>query len=158
MELTELLTRAEALLAPYAVETARPEARRLDVIIREPDLKAAVKALEDAHWGYLATITGLDLPSAVEGVEGQIEGLYHFCEGAAVVTLRVRVPYSAPRLQTICDLIPSATLYEREFIEMFGVTIEGTPSNERLLLADSWPEEIYPLRKAYIVPAPGESA
>jgi Ni,Fe-hydrogenase III component G len=66
-----------------------------------------------------------------------------------VLTIRVAAPYSDPYLPTICDLIPAATLYEREFIEMFGVILEGTPSTDRLLLADDWPVGIYPLRKSF---------
>ena len=50
---------------------------------------------------------------------------------------------------TICDIIPSATLYERELMELFGVTVEGTPDPARLVLPDEWPEGVYPLRKSF---------
>ena len=60
-------------------------------------------------------------------VEDRLEALYHFVNGAAVATLRVSVPYHDTRLPTICPLIPSATLYERELQEMFGFVVEGTP-------------------------------
>jgi Ni,Fe-hydrogenase III component G len=59
------------------------------------------------------------------------------------------VPYHDPRLPSICPLIPSATLYERELIEMFGFVIEDTPDPARLLLPDDWPDGVYPLRKAF---------
>ncbi|MCX7976926.1 MAG: NADH-quinone oxidoreductase subunit C, partial [Bellilinea sp.] len=55
-------------------------------------------------------------------------------------------------LPSICPLIPSATLGERELMEMFGVKVEGTPDTSRLILADSWPEGVYPLRKSFVPP------
>lgn len=148
MDTQTALTQAQELVQPWTISTAQPEAHRLDVKVSRENFKAAITAVKQAKWGYLAAITGLDV-AATDEVEGQVEGLYHFCEGAAVLTIRVAVPYSDPYLPTICDLIPAATLYEREFIEMFGVILEGTPSTDRLLLADDWPVGIYPLRKSF---------
>jgi Ni,Fe-hydrogenase III component G len=100
-----------------------------------------VKAL--TGWGYLAGITGLD-----PGVEaGAMEVLYHFCEGAAVVTLRVRTPRENASVPTICEIIPSATFYERELREMLGVEVEGLADSEYLFLPDDWAKGVYPLRK-----------
>lgn len=148
MDTQTALTQAQELLQLWTDSTAQPEAHRLDVKVSRENFKAAITAVKQAKWGYLAAITGLDV-AATEEAEGQVEGLYHFCEGAAVLTIRVAAPYSDPYLPTICDLIPAATLYEREFIEMFGVILEGTPSTDRLLLADDWPVGIYPLRKSF---------
>jgi NADH:ubiquinone oxidoreductase subunit C len=160
---------AEELLKPWTLSAHHPEPGRLDVMINSHDLKSSVNALMQAGWGYLAAITGMDhkgspVPPSNEHQwdrlseepeqetpksEGTIEVLYHFCEGAAVTTLRTFVPYSKPVLSTVCDLIPSATLYERELMEMFGVTLEGTPDDQRLLLPDDWPSGVYPLRKSF---------
>ncbi|GIV65752.1 MAG: hypothetical protein KatS3mg047_0145 [Bellilinea sp.] len=153
--LEEILTSAEKLLHPYALNFNRPEANRLDVYLARENLLPAVKAMVDARWGYLSTITGVDRPASAgeEGQpaeQGEIEVLYSFCAGAAIVTLRVRVPYTDAVLPSICPLIPSATLGERELMEMFGVKVEGTPDTSRLILADSWPEGVYPLRKSFV--------
>jgi NADH:ubiquinone oxidoreductase subunit C len=120
---------------------------------------AAVQALADARWGYLSAITGLDLPwprtpakadaPQAPPIEDQLEVLYHFVSAAAVVTLRVRLGYSDPRVPTICGPVPTATLYERELQEMFGITVEGTPVTDKLLLPDDWPDGVYPLRKSF---------
>ena len=93
--------------------------------------------------------------SAVEVVQAhldridKLEALYHFTEGPVVATLRVTVPYADPRVPTICPLVPTATLYEREMQEMFGFVVEGTPVPDRLVLPDDWPDGVYPLRKAF---------
>ena len=59
------------------------------------------------------------------------------------------MPYDAARVPSVCGLVPAATLYERELGEMFGVTVEGTPVTDHLLLPDSWPQGVYPLRKSF---------
>ncbi len=148
------LQKAETLLQPIANEFTRPAANRLDATLTAEKLPAAVAALVDARWGYLSAVTGLDQPPAAPkpgepAGEGRVEALYHFCEGDAVTTLRLAVPYSAATIPSICHLIPSATLYERELSEMLGVTVAGTPDSDHLLLPDEWPAGVYPLRKSF---------
>ena len=143
-----LLQNAQALLAPWAQETKNPSPLRLDVSLLAADLPAAVEALRKVKWGYLAAITGLDLGPA----SGELEMLYHFCADAAVVTLRVRMKQAAATVPTITHIIPPATLYERELIEMFGVTVTDTPNTEHLFLPDNWVSDKFPLRKDFTVP------
>lgn len=154
LDTSESLERAVELLTPWATSFSRPDDRRLDVEMAAADMKAAVTALVEVHWGYLAAITGIDRPAAgpAEGqvqAENEIEIMYTFCWGTAVTSIRVRVPYSQPVVPTVCDLIPSASFYERELMEMFGVDILNTPNRERLMLPDMWPEGVYPLRKSF---------
>jgi len=154
MNTQEALQAAESALQPIASQLERPAADRVDATIAAGQLPAAVEALQRAHFGYLSAITGLDWPPVAAkgetpGQPGRVEALYHFCKGAAVATLRVAVPYDAARIPSICHLIPSATLYERELSEMLGVTLEGTPVTDHLLLPDNWPDGVYPLRKSF---------
>jgi Ni,Fe-hydrogenase III component G len=143
------LQTARQLLAQWTQATTTPEPHRLDVIVSTADLVAAVTALRQARWGYLSAITGLDL-----GVEANtMEVLYHFCAGKAIVTLRVRVSRMNPGVPSICAIIPSATLFERELGEMFGITVVNTPNSDRLYLPDDWPQGAYPMRKDFEVSA-----
>jgi NADH:ubiquinone oxidoreductase subunit C len=177
MTTEEIRTQVETLLAPFAVGAIRHEGLRVDVVVKREELCPAVKALVDARWGYLIAITGLDLPwpktppkpgAATEPpaetgpMEDKLEALYHFTEGPVVATLRVTVPYTDARVPTICPLVPTATLYERELQEMFGITVQGTPVPDRLVLPDDWPEGVYPLRKSFTglqnATAPGAGA
>ena len=150
MESFEDLQDLEEVLAPYMERFEWRDDYRLDAFVQPGNLIIAVSSLMDHGWRYLSAITGLDSPAA-EGsaAEGKIELLYQFCEGPFIMTLRIAVPYSHPVAPSICGLIPSATLYERELIEMFGVVLEGTPSTDRLLLPDDWPDGVYPLRKSF---------
>jgi NADH-quinone oxidoreductase subunit D len=146
MNTEKTLQQAEELLTAWNKATTHPEADRLDASVTADDLRAAVRALRDAHWGYLSAITGLDLGAAA----GQMEALYHFCSGPAITTLRVRLPRSEEAvLPTIEDIIPPATFFERELHEMLGFKITGARSSERLFISDDWPENVYPLREDF---------
>ena len=145
----------EAVLGPLAVSFNRPQPERLDAVVRPDDLLTAVRALVNESWGYLSAIVGLDHPAPVpvEGeptVEGAIEVLYTFCNDAAIAIIRTTLPYSQAVLPTISGLLPSAMLYEWELREMFGVEVIGLPVTGHLILADDWPDGVYPLRKAFV--------
>ncbi len=85
------------------------------------------------------------------GVEsGQIELLYQFCEGAAVLTLRITLPRENPTVPSIQAIVPSVSFYERELMEMYGITIPGAANTDRLFLPDEWPQNVYPLRKDFV--------
>ena len=165
MSAETLVIDAETLLKPYVVGAFSRTSIGVEAVVKREDLPAAVKALIDARWGYLSAITGLDHPwptaqkpgtkpaepPAEPGgpMEDRLEALYQFVGGAVVATLRVSVTYKDAWLPTICPVIPSATLYERELQEMFGVVVRGTPDTGRLLLPDDWPDGVHPLRKAF---------
>lgn len=138
-----VLQKAESVLGGFAKGTAKPEPNRLDVNIEPSNLVAAVTALHGAHWGYLATIAGVDLGKEA----GQIEALYHVCEGDALTTLRVKVPRTGGAIPSVHTLHPNAMFFERELIEMFGVTVTGLSDTSHLFLPDGWPEGMYPLLK-----------
>jgi Ni,Fe-hydrogenase III component G len=131
------------LIASWVKTQNEPEPNRVDVAIDAADLVAAVRELTRVGWGYLAAITGLDLGPAV----GEIEVLYHFCEGEAILTLRVRVPRDIAEVPSVLGVTAAAWLYEQELREMLGVKIAGLPDSGYLFLPDDWREGDYPLRK-----------
>jgi ech hydrogenase subunit E len=137
------LRTAESLLAGFAKATAKPEPNRLDVNMAPSNLVAAASALRGARWGYLATLTGVDLGTEAD----RIEALYHICEGDAIVTLRVDVPRTGGAVPTVHHLYANAVFFERELMEMFGVTVTGLEDTSHLFLPDGWPERTYPLLK-----------
>jgi len=77
--------------------------------------------LTKAQWGYpsanhrprsSAAARFLRMESSQQR-EGSLEMLYHFCEGAAILTLRgQRGLYPACPSPSICEILPYATLYE----------------------------------------------
>src|SRR5512138_1910775 len=143
MNAEQNLQKAELLLASWNKETTHPEPNRLDFHISAYHLRQAVTALRDAKWGYLSAITGVDL-----GVEaGQLEALYHFCNGPAIASLKVHLSREeGASLPTIEDILPPACFFERELSETVGIHISGAKSMDRLFIPDDWPEGVYPMR------------
>lgn len=148
MDTATFLDQAQALLAPWTSTLNTPSQDRLDIYLPAEKLVEAVRTIFSSGGWHLSAITGLDIPQSANE-EGHIELLYHFCREEAIVTLRVLVSYGAPEVPTICGVIPSANLYERELVEMFGVIVEDSPMRTKLLLPDDWPDWVYPLRKSF---------
>ena len=143
MNVEAVIQQARGLCAQWTKDAQTPEPNRLDLSLAEADLVPAVSALRTARWGYLSAITGLDRGG------GELEALYHFCSGAAVLTLRVRIQRAEPSIPTLCGVLPAASFFERELSEMFGVTIVGAQNPEHLFLPDDWSAGEFPLRKDF---------
>ena len=119
-----------------------------DIQVGADKLLETILHLRQKGWLTLSAITGLDPGSE----SGTLEALYHFCRGGDVQTLRVQLPRLSPHIPSVCGLMPSASIFERELAELFGVTVDETPDTRRLLLPDDWPEGVYPLRKDALLP------
>lgn len=148
MNTNEILELAEGLVKSWdwATEVSRPKPDRLDVLVRDmKQLLPIIVGLRVKRLGYLTAIVGVDL-----GVEaGEMEILYCFGPEGAVITLRVRVPRDAAVLPSLCEIIPSAEVFERELREMLGIEITGLHTPEHLYLPDDWPINLHPLRKDF---------
>jgi len=148
MNTEEILTLATGIVSSWdwATESSRPNPKQLDVKVKSLDeLVPIIVALRVKRLGYLSAIVCLDLgPEANE-----LEVLYHFCPGDAVIALRVRVPRAGASLPSLCEIIPGAEVFERELQEMFGIQMIGLNTPDRLYLPDDWPDGIYPMRKDF---------
>ncbi len=91
-----------------------------------------------------ATASGLD-------VRDGIDVLYHWCfePAGAVVTLKVLAAGPDITLESIANDVPAANWIEREMHDLLGVNFRNHPDMRRLILDDSWPEGVYPLRKDF---------
>ena len=148
MSTEEILGLAEEIVRSWdwATEASRPRPDRLDVKVNVIDqLIPIIVGLRVKRLGYLSAIVGLDGSPETN----EMEVLYLFCPESAVIALRVRVPRSSPCLPSLCDIIPSAEVFERELREMFGIEITGLHTTEHLYLPDEWPNGVYPLRKDF---------
>jgi NADH-quinone oxidoreductase subunit C len=136
--ITELLRRI--LGGSSSSMISMPRNGRVFVNVNRENLRILVQSLKDEGFSHLSAITGLE-------AEDGIELLYHLSSSRTILTLRVKIPFNDATAPTIMDIIPGATLYEREVYELLGVKFEGHKNLERLILPDSWPENKYPLRK-----------
>ncbi len=148
MNTEQILTLATGIVSSWdwATETSRPNPRQLDVKVKSlAELVPIIVALRVKRLGYLSAIVCLDLgPEANE-----LEVLYHFCPGDAVIALRVRLPRTDASLPSLCEVVPGAEVFERELQEMFGIRVVGLTTPDRLYLPDDWPAGVYPMRKDF---------
>jgi len=52
-----------------------------------------------------------------------------------------------PSIESIAPFLPGAEWIEREIHDILGIDFNNHPDMRRLILADDWPEGVYPLRK-----------
>jgi NADH-quinone oxidoreductase subunit C len=86
------------------------------------------------------------------GIDAQdcFEVLHHFSHDASgcLVTVKAFVrDRAAPELDSIAPLLPAAEWIEREMHDLLGIRFRNHPNLQRLILADDWPQGVYPLRK-----------
>jgi len=79
------------------------------------------------------------------------EIIYHFTieDINLLISFRVKLDKKKPKIDSITPILEGANWIEREMNEMLGIEFVGHPDMRRLLLADDWPEGIYPLRCDY---------
>lgn len=78
-----------------------------------------------------------------------ITHIFSFDEDKIYLLLNVSVDPARPEIESITPVVPAANWAEREFRDMVGVNPVGHPDPRRLVLADDWPEGVYPLRKDF---------
>lgn len=116
--------------------------RRVYIRIKPEDLIEAVNLLFKELNLRLITCSGQDTP-------GGFEILYHFSfdKTGEIFSLRVLIEDKKnPQIDSIATILPAAEWIEREMWEMLGINFIGHPNLKRLLLADEFPVDKYPLR------------
>jgi NADH:ubiquinone oxidoreductase subunit C len=133
-------------LGTSVLEIGAPRPRRIFVHVNKGGFVKAIRYLtKQLEFHHVSTITGVDLGKAIEVI-------YHLnWDGAIELSLKVQVGKDTPVLPSITNLIPGATLYEREVHDLLGVVFEGHSNLSPLLLPESWPSDVYPLRKEWAI-------
>jgi NADH-quinone oxidoreductase subunit C len=78
------------------------------------------------------------------------EILYHFSHDQTGTVLTVKAlirDRQNPSVESFAQFIPGAQWIEREMHDLVGIEFRNHPDMRRLILADDWPEGVYPLRK-----------
>jgi Ni,Fe-hydrogenase III component G len=148
MNTEEILTLASGIAQSWdwATVISRPNPKQIDIKVNlVKELVPLIVAMRVKRLGHLSAITCLDLGSEVN----EMEVLYHFCPGDAVIALRVRVPRQGAELPSLCEIIPGAESFERELREMFGIELIGLHTPDRLYLPDDWPDGVFPMLKDF---------
>jgi Ni,Fe-hydrogenase III component G len=140
----EIIARINEGLGKKVISSCRPKPNRLYVTVSPEAVQEAVQLVFNELLSRYVILTGVDTPRG-------IEVLYHFSfdEAGLVVTLKVLLDKENPKVDSITPIVKGAEWIEREIHELLGVEFVGHPNMRRLLLADDWPEGVYPLRRSY---------
>ncbi|MGW7509648.1 NADH-quinone oxidoreductase subunit C [Streptomyces massasporeus] len=137
---------AEELFGPDA--TAEES---YDVLTVDVPPAAWITALETARdrlgCTYFDWLSAVDEPGTGFRVTAHVAALSPLRR----LLLRTTVPHEAPALPTAVGVYAGAAWHERETYEMFGVTFEGHPALDHLLLPENF--EGHPLRKDFVLAA-----
>lgn len=79
------------------------------------------------------------------------EILYHFSydQTGCVITVKAFIrDRENPAIESITPFLPAAEWIEREIHDTLGIDFINHPNLRRLILADDWPQGVYPMRKA----------
>ena len=153
MTITEqsTVTRVEETVAARCdgafLSGTQPQADTLHFKIEKRAMRAVVEALaSELHARFMISV-GTDTRS----LNGDFAILHLFSLDREHLYVLLESPVSEEDLKvaSITDIIPGANWAEREYRDAIGVHPEGHPDPRRLLLADDWPEGVYPLRRDF---------
>jgi Ni,Fe-hydrogenase III component G len=141
-ELEQVVERLKGLAGDVPLDWARPRPNRVYMTLDKKDAREFARMLVEEFGARFATATGTDIGE-------ELEVVYHFEYDAVglVVNMRERTPKGDPVLPSITPVVPPADWIEREMNDLVGIVFDGHPDPRRLILADDWPEGVYPLRK-----------
>src|SRR5208282_4530749 len=145
------VTRVEEVVAARSgsafLSGTQPSADTLHFKIEKRAMRAVVDALVNKLQARFMISVGTDTRS----LSGDFAVLHLFSLDREHLYVLLESPVSEEdlKIESITDIIPGANWAEREFRDAVGVCPEGHPDPRRLLLADDWPEGVYPLRRDF---------
>ncbi|SHI06981.1 NADH-quinone oxidoreductase subunit C [Streptomyces sp. 3214.6] len=137
---------AEELFGPQA--TAEESYDVLTVDVLPTSWTAALRVARDRlSCTYFDWLSAVDEPGTGFRVSAHLVAL----SPVRRLLVRTTIPHEAPTLASAVDVYAGAAWHERETHEMFGVTFEGHPALNHLLLPETF--EGHPLRKDFVLAA-----
>ena len=123
-----------------ASQVLRPRALR--VRIDRKDLLPLAKHLKAAGFEHLSCISATDWVTRYESV-------YHITSWRrnCLVEVVAEIPHDDPKIDSVYGVWPGADFHEREAWDLVGITYEGHPNLERILLPKDF--KYHPLRKDF---------
>ncbi|CAL9484440.1 NAD(P)H-quinone oxidoreductase subunit J, chloroplastic [Streptomyces sp. enrichment culture] len=137
---------AEELFGTEA--TAEESYEVLTVDVPPASWTEALRTARDRlHCTYFDWLSAVDEPDTGFRVTAHVVAL----SPVRRLLLRTTVPHSAPTLASAVGVYAGAAWHERETHEMFGVSFDGHPGLDHLLLPENF--EGHPLRKDFVLAA-----
>ena len=120
-----------------------PTPSQLFIDVKKERIRDMAREVIAAGGRYLVSIGTDNL--ARDGTLGLIH-TFGFDREHYFLALRTSTPEAEP-IDSITPDIPNAGWSEREYMDLLGMKFTGHPKPKRLVVADDWPEGLYPLRR-----------
>ncbi len=120
-----------------------PAPSQLFIDIKKEKMREMAGDIISAGGRYLVSVGTDNL--AANGTLGMIH-TFGFDREHYFLALRTGTKENEP-IDSITPDIPNAGWSEREYMDLLGMKFNGHPKPKRLVVADDWPADIYPLRK-----------
>lgn len=142
----ELLNQIESNFPEVVTVTSMTE-RAAFLSIRTEQLTELADFLANQMGGRFVMAVGTDK----RPVNKKFEISYLFCldQDGFEISLKVEVEEGKLEVPSITPVIPGANWAEREIYDLLGITSVNHPDPRRLILADDWPDDLFPMRKDY---------
>jgi Ni,Fe-hydrogenase III component G len=127
-------------LTEEKVKVART--RRISLEVEYSAFEGALKFITaQLKFSRMPSITGLD--------EADKLSLVYVLENdeGIILSLKTSVAKDNPVIRSVTTQFPSADIYERELVDLFGFKVDGLARGNRYPLSDDWPADEHPLRK-----------
>lgn len=122
----------------------KTDERTISVELKRESIQKAAQILMAAGGRYLCSV-GYD-NIARDGTLGLVH-TFAFDKEDRFVCCKTSAPISDPVVESITNDLPSAGWSEREITDLLGMQFRNHPKPKKLVLADDWPDGIYPMRK-----------
>ena len=145
--MTPVVATVSAALGGARSAVVEPRAGELTLVASPAALPALVDAVMEGLSGRLVSLFATD--------ERTVDGRFHLHHVWSLSALRSFLHVSTPletgasSFPSIAAKYPAANWFEREVMDLFGLTPDGHPNPARVALHDDWPEGVWPLRKDF---------
>jgi len=110
------------------------------------DIMKFLKEDTETGFEFLTTLCGLHYPENKGHELGVMYQLHNLPKNWRI-RVKTFFPITAPEVQSVTSLFPSANWQERQEYDFFGIIFKGHPNLKRILNMDSM--NYYPMRKEY---------
>ena len=125
------------------IDIEQKAANRIYLSCESENSHAVNKFLFEDVGARFCIATGID-------AEDCFEIIYHYSydQTGCVINIKAFIrDREKPSIESIAPFLPAAEWIEREIHDILGIDFKNHPNLERLILADDWPEGVYPMRK-----------
>lgn len=140
----EILDKFKKEFASEIINWKEKSVHRYYVEVKPSSIRKVTDYIFNTLGARFQIATGIDTLDA-------IEVLYHwaFDKFNFIVTIVVKLDRNLPQIESLADICKGIEWIEREMWELLGIKFKNHPDMRHLLLADDWPEGVYPLRRDF---------